>query len=176
MRFGSFLSILAILSASLVAHADTFQYELSYSLLGDSADATFTSPTLITSDTTVAATGTSTSGAVTEVTIYAAGDCIYVGGPFACFSIGAPGGPYNLFLDSLPTTTGVFADAFGDGDITVTVTDTGTNPPPVPEPSTLMMLGTGVLGTAGAFRRRFGSGRALKGGSQASALFGPLAM
>jgi hypothetical protein len=153
MRLLQSLSALVLLSAGVAAHADTFQYNLNFSLFDFSANAVFTSPSLITSDALVTATGSSSSGAVTSVAVFGPGDCGYSGNSQACFSIQEADFQFeNLFFATLPASTGTFQDEFGDGN--VTITDIAPSAA-TPEPSTFVLLASGLVGGAGAFRRRF---------------------
>lgn len=154
MRLFSQVAALSILAGGVALHADTFRYDLNFSFAGvDTASATFTTSALITADTTVSASGTSSEGPVLSVAVYVAGDCPF-SGDFACFDIEEGASGQRLFLTSLPTTTGIFPDVFEDGSVTITHLG-GTPPPsPVPEPSTVALLVTGVLGGLGAIRRR----------------------
>jgi hypothetical protein len=134
------LATLAILASStLAAHADTFSYD--FNDLQTPASFTYTSPVLISTSTDIIPTTCSLfGGACTDVEFDPAnlilaindglhgGSATYVG--FNLFSVGVH-------------DFGIFS---------MIVTD---NAAATPEPSTFALLGTGILGLAGAARRKF---------------------
>jgi hypothetical protein len=80
-----------------------------------------------------------------------------VGGTGITFTQGTAEGPFTFLFDvtvgSAPTTSHVQAFQ-GTGLAISNDVGVGTTPPSVPEPSSLMLLGTGLIGLAGFVRRK----------------------
>jgi hypothetical protein len=160
MRHVVRLALLAILAAStFAAHADTFNY--SYVGTGFYSSFSFSVPSSPTLLTDVGAN----SFVIVEVPIIVDGSPLNAGVGFYDGEIQVGGIDYDvnptgtaLFSGNPSTPTlllGVFSvtqDATRAGGV-LTVTDL--TPTSVPEPSTLMLLGTGIIGIAGMARRRF---------------------
>ena len=150
MRFSLLLASALMASASLAAHADTYQYNVVFNNGSNWSDATFNSSSILTSTTfNIPATGTSNIGSVLSV---GAHPLLYScdSGLFACFITDFNDGADILFFNSNVDSVGTFTDAYGHG--TVTITDI---PAPTPEPSSLLLLGSGLLGLGGVCKRRW---------------------
>lgn len=65
----------------------------------------------------------------------------------------AAGNDWNIFYGSVPYEL-FGSDGSFDSLASFTITQVGP-PPPVPEPGSLLLIGTGMLGAAGALRRKF---------------------
>jgi hypothetical protein len=144
------------------AHADTFQYSISYSRGIASASAVFDESSIISSsgNTTVDAPFISSSydiplsqGPLTSVIVYPL-DTSYCTGPFeSCvFLYGSTPGlglGVGLFFSAVSiTSVGTYYDVNGNG--TLTITDLSATP----EPPSLILLLTGVVGAGASLRRR----------------------
>jgi hypothetical protein len=138
------LTLSAFVSLTLSAHADTFTYDFT-SIVADDAF-TYTAPALITTDTSIIPT-----------------TCVIKGFSCSTVDINPPDGSITLFaVPGLPVFSSRYEGldpsdfTVGDHDLgfgSLVITD---NPvtPTVPEPSTLALLGTGLLATLGAARRK----------------------
>lgn len=138
-----FFAAAVIFAASAIpACADTFSYDFDDTFVP--ASFTYSSPVLISTLSTIIPTTCSIAG-------------------FACSDVEFD--PANLFLhitavpgssttDSTYSGLDLFSVGVHDfGDITMIVTDNPTAA--TPEPSSFVLLGTGILGAAGACRRKF---------------------
>ena len=151
-RSAALLAVL-IAAASVSARADSFSYSFT-----DTTDApnqiffTYVSPTLITTTTTfVPLTCMVESNPCINATFTF--DPTSTVDPAEISLQGSKTGIGDFFTSTAFLTTLGTNTAF-DGHVTLTITDLSTTSS-VPEPSTIALLGTGILGLAGAARRKF---------------------
>ncbi|GGA65747.1 hypothetical protein GCM10011507_16640 [Edaphobacter acidisoli] len=151
-RISLLLASALIASASLVAHADTFQYNVVFNNGQTTTDATFDSPSILTSTTTyIPATGTGSQGSILSVSAYPILNGCYNGFD-ACFITNSQAGGDVLYFHTNVESVGTYFDVFGNGMLTISKLS---SPAPTPEPSSLLLLGSGLLGMGGVLKRKW---------------------
>lgn len=173
MRLGISLSVIAVLSASFAAHADSYEifdvsatagyqdYTVTGTVTFDTTTSTFTDSDLSTSFGSVTGAPTYSggypSGNPTSL-YYGFGDVLPGGEPYVY--LGIPGSSLSGYSGgNLCSLTQACSD--GPSDLNSTIGgiyrfNSGTLTPAsaTPEPSSFLLLGSGLLGVAGVMRRR----------------------
>jgi PEP-CTERM motif len=141
-------------ASTLAARADSFSYSFT-----DTTDSvvdynyfTYISPTLITTTTTFLPLTCRINGVACSYVMFTFDPTSTVGP--AELTLQAPKTGDGYFFNSVDFLTTPGTNTAFNGHLTLTITDLSTTSS-VPEPSTIALLGTGILGLAGAARRKF---------------------
>ncbi len=161
MRLRWLVAAAALLSASLAARADTYNYSFTDTQFGNTTAVSFDEPAILTSPTEIpgadfVSSSTTFPGPIFSVLIVPlfAEDC--TGPPDSCIEVNSSGpGADAFFPDTNLTSVGVYTFNANGETATLTITDLSVPTSVTPEPSSFLLLSTGLLGIAGAGRKRF---------------------
>ena len=165
MRLRWLVAAAALLSASLAARADTYNYSFTETQFGNTGNTTavsFDEPAILTSPTRILAadfvsSSTTYPDSVSDVVIYPlyAEDC--TGPPDSCVEVDFSGNDSAaaFFPGTNLTSVGVYTYNANGETATLTITDLSVPTSVTPEPSSIALLSTGLLGIAGVVRKRF---------------------
>ena len=154
MRFRLMISAI-LLSSSLYAYADTYQYTVSVTSGGGSGTFSFDTSSILTGDTTVQASSLTYSSDPTVVSVFIDPD-----GPScpngnrggnACVEFTTNGGEDFQGFPNAFTAPGSYNSTYDN--LNLTITDLTPPLTATPEPSSIALLGTGLLTLIGTLRR-----------------------
>jgi hypothetical protein len=156
LRKSHLLAVISLAVSAFVAQADTFTYDFVSTTPGDPASFTYTSPVLISNETTFVPTACSALAVSCENVVISP-----TGFEFILIRLTQPNPIRTESLqigveESLPISffeIGVHTYNGVDGDLSMTVTD-NTPVSSTPEPFTFVMLASGLAGTIRLIRRR----------------------